>query len=530
MAFSFIIQENGQMRWLSRLLVVLIFCIIAVTVPAVPAQAMCVPWGIELSPKSGPPGTEVTVYGHDFTEGRLVDIRYDGTLVATGRSDSGGDFTITFTVPEGCTGPYEVEADVGYTTVHTYFSVKPGLTVSPEKGPTGTTVAVKGQGFAKNEEDIELMYYTNDSYETIGRRIRADAQGSWETSFQIPPSIRGEHKIDAQGDVSRAYEVVDTIFRVTAEISIDKSSGIMGDTITMTGNRFTANEKNIKILFGGEAVVTGIKANSKGEWEASFEVPDMSTGNYSVTAEGEWTRQEDITALSFEIKPYIVLSATAGYVGMDLTVTGYGFAANEDIVITYDGSPVATAETDDKGNFEANFPVPESRYGERVVAAGYSGENHANDIFTMESDPPPIPQLVSPENRSRLRFTGKVAPTFEWSAVSDDSGVRYSLQIATSADVTAAGEFVDPLVSVEVLAETSYTLAETDALPYGTYYWIVQAVDGAENESGWTAAHSFQVGLLPRWGLIAIIVAAAVLFIALIRALVRRRTIYYDRW
>ena len=127
----------------------------------------------------------------------------------------------------------------------------------------------------------------------------------------------------------------------------------------------------------------------------------------------------------------------------------------------------------------------------------------------MESDPPPIPQLVSPENRSRLRFMGKVAPTFEWSAVSDDSGVRYSLQIATSADVAAAGEFVDPLVSVEVLAETSYTLAETDALPYGTYYWIVQAVDGAENESGWTAAHSFRVGLLPRWGLIAIIVGSS---------------------
>ena len=354
------------MRWLSRLLVVLIVCIIAVTVPAVPAQAICVPWGIELSPKSGPPGTEVTVYGHDFTEGRLVDIRYDGTLVATGRSDSGGDFTITFTVPEGCTGPYKVEADLAYTEVHTYFTVKPGLTVSPEEGPAGTTVAVKGQGFAKNEEDIELMYYTNDSYETIERRIRADAQGSWETSFQIPHSTRGEHKIDAQGDVSRAYEVVDAIFRVTAEISIDKSSGIVGDTITMTGSRFAPNEKGIKILFDGQAVVTGIKANSKGEWEASFQVPDMSTGTYSVTAEGEWTKQEDITALSFEIKPYIVLSAVAGYAGMDLTVTGYGFAANEDIVITYDGSPVATAETDDKGNFEANFPVPESRYGERV--------------------------------------------------------------------------------------------------------------------------------------------------------------------
>jgi len=515
------------MRWLSRLLVVLIVCIIAIAVPSVPAQAICVPYGIELSPKSGPPETEVTVYGHDFAEDRLVDIYYDGTRVATGRTDSGGDFIITFTVPEGGTGPYEVEADLMYTKVHAYFTVKPGLIVSPEKGPVGTTVAVKGQGFAKNEEDIELMYYTNDSYETIGRRIQANAQGSWETSFQIPPSTRGEHKIGAQGDVSRAYEVADAIFRVTAEISIDKSSGIVGDTITMTGNRFTANEKGIKILFGGEAVVTGIKANSHGYWEKSFKVPNMPTGTYSVNAEGEWTNQEDITALSFEIKSYIVLSTTAGYVGMDLTVTGHGFAANEDVVIMYDGSLVATAETDDTGNFEVTFSVPESRYGEHQVTVGYSADNAASAIFTMESEPPPLPQLVSPANGSRLGFMGKVAPTFEWSAVSDDSGVRYSLQIATSADVAATGEFVDPLVSVEVLAETSYTLDETDALPYGTYYWIVQAVDGAENESGWTAARSLRVGLLPRWGLIAIIVAAVVLLIALIRALVIRRRYYY---
>ena len=111
--------------------------------------------------------------------------------------------------------------------------------------------------------------------------------------------------------------------------------------------------------------------------------------------------------------------------------------------------------------------------------------------------------------------------------VSDDSGVRYSLQIATSANVTATGKFVYPIVSKEGLVGTNYTLEETEALPYGTYYWIVQAVDGAENESGWTAARSFRAGLLPLWGFIAIITAIAVAIIALIRFLLRRRGIYY---
>jgi hypothetical protein len=121
----------------------------------------------------------------------------------------------------------------------------------------------------------------------------------------------------------------------------------------------------------------------------------------------------------------------------------------------------------------------------------------------------------------------KVRATFKWSAVSDDSGVHYRLQIATSANVTATGEFVDPLVSVPDIVGTNYTLNATEALSRDTYYWIVQAVDKAGNAGDWTAAHSFRAGLLPMWGFIAIIVAIAMLLGALIRTLVIRRRYYY---
>ena len=111
--------------------------------------------------------------------------------------------------------------------------------------------------------------------------------------------------------------------------------------------------------------------------------------------------------------------------------------------------------------------------------------------------------------------------------MSDESGIaHYNLQIATSADFHPSSL----IVSATGLNATSYALQETQALPLGTYYWIVQAVDGAENESEWSANHSFRVGLLPLWGFIAAIVGAVVLFVLLIRALVRRRGIYYDRW
>jgi hypothetical protein len=510
------------MKLLSRLVIALVVCLIAMALPAVPVQA--VPCGIpfiELSPKSGVPGTEVTVNGIRFYENEYVDIYYDGTKITTGTTDSFRDFTITFTVPEGCKGDYIVYAESMDRTAQAYFTVEPGLTVSPEKGPVGTTVAVKGQGFAQDEEGIALMYYLNGSYEMVKGNITANAKGSWNTNVQIPLSTRGEHKLDAQSAQSKFYDVEDAIFKVTPGISIDKSSGIVGESITVTGNRFTANERNIKILFDGEAVITDIKADAEGDWEESFQVPEMPMGTYGITVEGEQTPTGDISGLLFEIEPGIVLSPDEGYAGTDLTATGHGFAANKNVVVKYDSSQKATATTNDQGSFEVSFPVPESQYGERQVTAEDAAENEATAIFTMESDPPDTPKLISPAEGSRVGFIGRVRPTFKWSAVSDDSGVYYSLQIATSANATASSV----VVSVTGLTGTSYTLPSP--LSYGTYYWSVQAVDGAENGSGWTAARSFRAGLLPLWAFITIITAAAVGVIALVRFLLRRRGIYY---
>jgi hypothetical protein len=138
----------------------------------------------------------------------------------------------------------------------------------------------------------------------------------------------------------------------------------------------------------------------------------------------------------------------------------------------------------------------------------------------MESDPPPTPTLISPANESRVGFIGKVAPTFEWSNVTDPSGVSYNLQIATSESFTKG-------VITKTLSEASYTLTSGEALPYGTYYWRVKAVDGAQNEGSWSAPYSFKAGLLPLWAFIVIIVLIVALIAGLVYFFVGRRGRYY---
>jgi hypothetical protein len=527
------------MRLLSRFLIALVICVVAVALPAAPTRADGTEPSIILSPSSGVPGDEVTVYGYNFTHNEYVDIYYDGSrpdLYVNGaytdsaQADVHGNFEVDFKVPPSCKGTHTVLAQEESNTTRKAerpFTVRPGLTVAPEEGPVGTNVTVTGQGFAKDEGSIELRYYLGSNYTRVGQNIEADEYGSWEKSFLAPSSAQGAHRIDAQGETSAASAVRDTTFQVTPAISLAQPSGSPGQNITMAGNGFYASDSYIKILFEGEETQTGIiRADDNGYWEGDFQVPAMPIGTYSVTARGRWTSEEDITPLSFEIRPGLVLSPSAGHVGTNLAVMGYGLPVNETVSVMYDGNQMATAETGDQGSFETSFIVPESRHGAHQVTARDAAGNNATAIFTMESVPPGTPELNSPANGSRLGFIGWVRPTFNWSAVTDVSGVYYSLQIATSANVTAGG-FVNPVVSITRIPTSNYTLNSTQALPYGTYYWIVQAVDRAGNAGTWTTAYSFRAGVLPLWAFILIIVAIVAAIGTAVYFFVIRKRIYY---
>ena len=526
------------MRLLSRLLIVFAVCLVAITLPSSPAQAQGA--YIILSPDEGIPGDEITVYGHNFTPDRWVDIYYDrdgdGRLtedewVIDERSDDEGYFSVDFDIPESYAGDHEVLAeDTDDVDASDYFTVEPGLIIDPEEGTVGTTVMVEGHGFAEEEEDIELLYYLDGTAEVVADNIDANEYGYWEDSFQIPSSTRGNHKIDAEGNENDLGDVHDVSFEVIPEISLDKSSGTVGESIAIAGDGFDGEDSYIRVLFAGEEAEIEpeiVRADGNGRWEADFEVPDMPAGTYSVTAEGQSTKKEDVNELAFTIAPGLILYPGEGHVGMNLTITGGGFAPDEVVVIKYDGSEVETARTDEGGGLEASFLVPESRHGAHNITAQIGGKTEATAIFIVESDAPDKPDLISPPDGDRAGFIGKIRPTFEWSEVSDDSGVYYSLQIATTANFTATEGFADPIVSISKIVGTNYTLQKTEALPYGTYYWIVQAVDRAENESGWTTARSFRAGILPLWAFIVIIVAIVAGIGTAVYFFVIRKRIYY---
>ena len=521
------------MRKLYRLAIILFICLLAIPMLAVPAQAQEEDDpSITLDPTSGHPGEEVTVRGYFFDSDDEVDIYFyrNGSSsrekVATDETDNDGDFRVTFIVPESYTGQHDVRIYYeGSSSMQASeeFIIVPWLEIDPEEGPVGTRVEVNGTGFGEDETDIEVRYYLDGSeYEKVVDDIQADEYGSWDITFTVPVSSSGNHKIRARGDDSSLGEVEDAIYEVMPGISIDETSGHVGDTIVVNGSGFKDREDDIEIFFDDEVMVSGIKADSNGAWDKSFSLPEMPKGTYDVTAEGENTDKDDINQLSFQLNPWTLLSPTQGHVDTAATISGTGFAADKEMTIRYDDTQVGTGSTNGKGSFSnISFSVPKSKHGEHPVTAEDTLGNAVTVTFTMEAQPPAKPALVSPGNGDNVGLVGSITPTFQWSAVTDDSGVTYSFQLGDSKNLTA------PLVLITGLTEASYTLTDDQSVNYGAYYWRVKAIDNAQNDSGWSTVYSFQAGLLSLWLFIVIIALVVVLIGFLVYFFIWRRS-YYD--
>jgi len=506
------------MKLVSRFIIALALCFIALPALTIPVQAL--EPTIDLSDTSGYVGDEIWVYGAGFTDyiHENLYIRYQANggyqTMDTVYVDSDGTFeSDEFTIPESYKGEHRIgvsDYTSGSPFVYETFTVKPMLKItspSDAEGFVGTQVTIKGTGFGDDEGSIGIRYYTTSSnYVVVKSNITANSYGTFTATFPVPASSKGGHEILAQGYDTYESEVKETTFTVESGISLSKSSGYVGDSITVTGSGFDASETGIGVTYDGTQVGPGTNADAYGAWTVTFDVPASAKGGHKIDAYGSSTSAGEIADKEFTVGPKAALTPAEGYVGISLSMSGTGFVASQVVSIKYDATQVATATSDSKGSFSASLSVPKSAHGNHTVTASDVSGNSVSFNFVMESTPPAKPTLSLPANGSRVGFIGKVAPKFEWSAVTDPSGVAYTWQIATDAG------FVNLVVpEISGLTEASYVLPKEQALPYGRYYWRVKAIDGAQNDSGWTIPYSFKTGLLPLWAFITIVALLAVL-------------------
>ena len=460
---------------------------------------------IDISPNSGVAGDSVTVAGKGFANAEgSIKVTYDGTDMQTGITASDkGSWSATFSVPRSAKGSHTVDASGSATKAgdvpDVTLTVSPKISLSPASGDVGASASVSGTGFGKDEGGIRVTYDGTDAKTGVS----ADSKGSWNVTFLVPNSIKGVHTIDASGASTKADEIPDVTFIVSSAVRIKPGSGYVGDSITIDGCGFGGSESGITVTLDGSVVKSDIAANREGCWTTSLTIPASTGGSHFIDAYSASTTAADVADAKLAILSKMVIEPAEGYVGCDIVVNGTGFGADKELTIKYDNVAVVTKlVTDAKGNFQASLKAPKSLGGKHNVTAADAGGASASGVFTMETTPPSLPQIVSPKDGNRVGLFDRVAPTFEWAGVSDPSGVNYSLQVSSQSD------FVTTVLSKEDLVESKYTLTDSEALLRGKYYWRIKAVDGAGNDSGWTTPILVKVGLMPLWAFILVVVVA----------------------
>ncbi|MCD6453576.1 MAG: IPT/TIG domain-containing protein [Dehalococcoidales bacterium] len=476
-----------------------------------PTPALAAPV-VTLSPSSGSPGTRITVTGTNFESylNDTVSIFFGGEKIDTLVVTEGGAFTTSFDVPDNVS-PGKV-----YVTVRDerssqlgdripFVVLEPKIELSPAYGIVGTTVNVSGKGFYAGEA-VALHYYRGSSRASLGTEI-ASSSGEFSGTFVIPESMVGEHKIMAKDSRSGLAEAE---FKVVPSLTIGSSSGAIGDKIMMSGAGF--GNEDVGIYLNDVPVAIGT-TDQYGGFKATFNIPVMESGIYDIKAEDN---DQNIARVKFTVVAQASLSQSTGAVGMPLTVSGIGFAGARSITVIYDDRDVATAVTDNNGVFQTTFNVPASLSGGHIITIS-DGVSTIKCSFTMEAEPPPVVELLLPEDGTKIKAS-KEGINFDWEDVSDPSGVTYTLQVANK------GSFSSSSIVLEEagLTDSEFSVAEEGGLGPSSkeapHYWRVRATDGASNEGDWTEARSFYISssfTLPgkaKNALIGVGVGAAVFF------------------
>ncbi len=461
------------------------------------------------------------VEGINFTEGDTYSITFGygspfsqlvvpTTTTVTIRE--GTIFATTFRVPVCPRGQYVIYITTSPGNFPSLFTVTPQVTLSALSGYVGDQVTVSGTGF--NADSTVTIYFDSTSVGTA----TTDSSGIFtNATFTVPESYRGSYTVKGS-DISGDSPSIN--FITLQKITVTPASGVDGDQITISGTGFAPNS-NITFYWDNASVsVDTITTNANGSFtNNTFIIPSCPRGSHTVKVRDILNNFADTTFTIVGQK--ITITPATGASGTTVAVTGTGFSAKAPITIIYDTIQVATATTDISGTFEATFIVPKSKYGPHDITIS-DGTDTITQVFTMESDAPPIPVPLLPETGTKA----KSQAYFDWGDVTDPSGVTYTLQIASDANFTTT------VLEREGLTASEYTITKEEKLPSTTkeapYYWRVRAVDGASNESQWSTPRSFYVGFsMPSWALYTIIVIGALLLGVLGFWLSRRTTHSY---
>ena len=206
-----------------------------------------------------------------------------GALVAGNQPDKVSEITIHFIVPEAAykAGGYllsfysQTVNPQGGPAYSVLFKVLPGVQISPSSASPGTTVTIKGTGFAA-DDDIDLSL----DGKAIDMDIETNELGSFTAEFTIPDAIAGTHQFKATPKRVFATEVTASL-KVVPNISLEPQLPEIGGEVTVTGCGFAASS-NVSVEYDGLMMANSPKTDSLGNFTYAFNIPETPEADHEI--------------------------------------------------------------------------------------------------------------------------------------------------------------------------------------------------------------------------------------------------------
>jgi hypothetical protein len=141
-----------------------------------------------------------------------------------------------------------------------------------------------------------------------------------------------------------------------AAISLSQTSGYRGDSIEATATVDLAGTYHICWNSRTPGNVKGtFNATGAGNYTVEFAVPETVKGTYGVFL----TREDysELARIDFVVIPFVEIDPEEGPVGTKVTFSGNGFAASQDIQVTFLGTATA-GKANTVGSWTLNYTIP----------------------------------------------------------------------------------------------------------------------------------------------------------------------------
>ena len=414
---------------------------------------------VMLNKSSGRGGDNVIVYAKGFLRSSNMDIFIgniklddDDSVTISDKTDITGSLTYIITIPASlASGTYDIlvkDETTNSINATTSFEITSNsiLALSTSTGNVGSAVTVTGTNFAPNTA-LNILFDTR----TIGN-VTTDALGNFSKEITIPAAACGVHIIKV-GDSQQNYTV-------TSKMTLDKTQGVAGTTVTATGSGFAAGT-TITAKFNGAAVaLTSTVTDVAGNFTTSFTVPAIATGTYVVEIAAGNVLTANFNILETEVvdPAAIALNTSTVKVGDIINITGTNFAAGANIALTIDGDAVFGATpitTTTNGAFATSLIIPTIAGGAHTLSVT-DGTNTKTVQFTVTAKASMTPTSGNVGSSVTVSGDGFIANT--------NLTIKYDGVAVANAILPLTGAFINTAFTVPASAGGAHTVAVTDGI------------------------------------------------------------------